>query len=105
MDSSKKPAIKRVPLWRIYRESGDVFKHLSFYTPNDVEKTNDVELLKKMYVVYSMNDLAWDDYNWKTMYYTRVMSLRVLKKLTGMGLYPPYDVNFTLTGCNGFLED
>ena len=92
---------KRVPLWRIYRNSGAVCKHLSFYTPIDVEKTDDVELLKKMYVVYSDNDLDW---NWKTMYYTRVMSLRVLKKLVGMGVYPPYDVSFCLTACNGFLD-
>ena len=87
MEFSKKRGIKRKPLWRIYRESGDVHQDLTVYTPIDVEKTDDVLTLMKIYNLYTLTGFEW---NWKTEYYMRVMSLRALKKLTAMGFYPPY---------------
>ena len=81
---------KSLPLWQQYREAGEISADVGSYTPEDVEEIDDVDFLKKLYLIYTFtSELPCE----KDAFYMMTMSLCVVKKLAKLGIYPPYVVD------------
>ena len=82
---------KGMPLWRRYREAGEISPDVAMYTPEDVEEIDDVDFLKKVYLCYTFTN---DSPSEEERFYMLTMSLCASKKLAKLGVYPPYVVDY-----------
>ena len=79
-----------MPLWRRYREEGEISADVAFYTPEDVEEIDDINILKKIYLCYTFTN---DSPSEKERFYMQTISLCAVKKLSKMRVFPPYVVD------------
>ena len=80
---------RKIPMWQEMRESGEVSEAVAFYTPDDIAEIDDIETLKKLYLMYSFVDrepAAADGF------YMRAVQLELMKKLNRMRVWPPYEI-------------
>ena len=82
---------RSLPLWQQYLEEGDVCPYLAAYTPEDIDEIDDLDFLKKMYLVYTFTN---DSPSEKEKYYMLTMSLCAAKKLAKLKVFPPYVVDY-----------
>ena len=80
-----------MPLWQRYREAGEISPYIGQYTPEDIEEIDDIDFLTRMYLVYTFTN---DSPTEKECYYMMTMSLCAVKKLSKLGVYPPFVVDY-----------
>ena len=78
-----------IPLWKKYRDNGEVSEAVSFYTPDDVLEIDDVETLKRLYLMYTFVDRPPSD---NDGFYMRGMQLELIKRLNNLCVRPPYEI-------------
>ena len=81
---------KEVPLWKEMRENEEVSEAVAFYTPDDIDEIDDVETLKKLYLMYSFIDRTPSDADG---FYMRGMNIKIMKKLNDLRVWPPYEID------------
>ena len=77
------------PLWKRFRDDGEVSEAVAYYTPDDVEEIDDIETLKRLYLLYTFVDREPSD---KDGFYMRTMHVKLLKKLNDLAVRPPYAI-------------
>ena len=77
------------PLWKRFRDDGEISEAVAYYTPDDVQEIDDIATLKKMYLLYTFVDREPSD---KDGFYMRTMHVAILKKLNDLGQRPPYAI-------------